>query len=131
MSKPFHVDSAALPVSHTTMGEVFQVTGVDLAGPLYLKSVDKVYIVLFTYAVFWCVHLDIVTSVNTKSFLNALERFVNGLGRPTTICSDNGTKLVGAINLFNKLDWRKIEEKAGVQKIKWTFIPPSAAWWRV
>jgi hypothetical protein len=88
------VNPAPLPIGCTTLGNAFQVTGVDLAGPLYLKTGEKVYIVLFTCAVYRCVHLDIVASISIESFLNVLERFFNTRGRPVTIYSDNGTNFV-------------------------------------
>jgi hypothetical protein len=127
--KGFIVNPAPLPTNRTTMGNVFQVTGVDLAGPLFLKNKDKVYITLFTCAVYRCIHLDLVMSLNTEAFMNALERFVSVRGRPSTIYSHNGTNFVGAVNLFKKLDWHKIEDHCGVRQIQWIFNPPSAAWW--
>lgn len=39
---------------------VFKVTGVDLAGPMYLKSGTKAWIVLFTFAVYHAIHLELV-----------------------------------------------------------------------
>ena len=102
---------------------------VDLAGPLYMRNGEKALIVLFTCAVYRCVHLDFVTSLNTEAFLNCLERFINVRGRPAIVYSDNGTNFVGTVNLFNKLDWKTIEKTVGIRRIKWIFNPPSAAWW--
>jgi len=127
--RSFQVDPATLPLNRTEASYAFQTTGVDLAGPLFLKSGEKAWIILFTCAVYRCVHLDFVTSQSTEAFLNALERFVNVRGRPATIYSDNGTNFVGLVNLFKKLSWKTIEEAAHVKHIKWIFNPPSAAWW--
>ena len=85
--KSLRVDPATLPENRTEAS----FAGVDLAGPLFLKSGEKAWIILFTCAVYRCVHLDFVTSRSTEAFLHALERFVNVRGRPTTIYSDNGT----------------------------------------
>jgi len=128
-AKSFQVDPATLPAARIETSGAFQTTGVDLAGPLYLKNGEKAWLVLFTCAVYRCVHLDFVTLLSTETFLNALERFINTRSRPTTIYSDNGTKFVGLINLFNKVNWHTVEETAGVKRIKWIFNPPSAAWW--
>ena len=128
-SKSFRVDPATLPAARTVSSCAFQTTGVDLAGPLYLKNGGKAWLVLFTCAVYRCVHLDFVTSLSTETFLNALERFIHIRGRPTTIYSDNGTNFVGLVNLFNKVNWKTVEEAASVKQIKWIFNPPSAAWW--
>lgn len=75
--KSLQVDPATLPENQTEASFAFQTTGVDLAGPLFLKSGEKAWIILFTCAVYRCVHLDFVTSQSTKAFLHALERFVN------------------------------------------------------
>lgn len=129
-SQSFRTEPAALPPSRTeTSNKVFQCTGVDLAGPLVLKGGEKAWIVLFTCAVYRCIHLDFVTSLSTDAFLNAFERFINIRGRPSVMYSDNGTNFVGAVNLFDKLNWKTIEQSANVKRIKWVFNPPSAAWW--
>ncbi|KAG8184114.1 hypothetical protein JTE90_008900 [Oedothorax gibbosus] len=44
-------------------------TGIDLAGPLFLRSGEKVWIVLYTCAVFRAVHLELVTALSTESFM--------------------------------------------------------------
>jgi hypothetical protein len=75
------------------------------------------------------VHLDFVTSSSTVAFINALERFINLRGRPSTIYSDNGTNFVGAVNVFDRLDWKKIEETALVKRKKLIFNPPTTSWW--
>jgi len=128
-SKGLSADPAALPLSRTEAVSAFATTGVDLAGPLYMKNGDKVWVILFTCAVYRCVHLDFVTSLSTEIFLNALERFINVRGRPHQIYSDNGSNFVGAVSLFSKLNWNKIEALASTHQIKWIFNPPSAAWW--
>ena len=128
-NKPYASEPASLPLCRTETVNAFQTSGVDLAGPLYLKSGDKAWLVLFTCAVYRCVHLDFVMSLSTEAFINCLERFINLRGRVSTMYSDNGTNFVGAANLFNKLDWQVIEKTANTKQIKWIFNPPSAAWW--
>ena len=127
--RSFTVDPATLPTNRTDAVCAFQTTGVDLAGPLYLKSGEKAWLVLFTCAVYRCVHLDFVTSQSTEAFLSALERFISIRGRPGVIYSDNGTNFVGTVNLFRKLNWTVVQETAHVKQIQWIFNPPSAAWW--
>lgn len=120
---------APLPEKRIETVAAFQTTGVDLAGPLMLKGGKKVWIVLFTCAVYRGVHLDVVDSLNSEAFLMSLERFVNTIGRPHTIYSDNGTNFVGTNNLFKKLDWEKIRRDSGARRINWVFIVPSSPWW--
>jgi len=67
--------------------------------------------------------------LSTETFLNALERFINIRGQPSTMYSDNRTNFVGLVNLFCKVNWKTVEDLASVKVIKWIFNPPSAAWW--
>ena len=127
--KSYQTEPAPLPLCRTQLSRVFETSGVDLAGPLYMKSGEKAWLVLFTCAVFRCIHLDFVMSLSTEAFINALERFISVRGRPSVIYSDNGSNFIGVANLFQKLNWSKIEESANTKRIKWIFNPPSAAWW--
>jgi len=128
-AKPLQVNPIALLKKRVTPGEVFTTTGVDLAGPLFLRDKKKVWIVLYTCAVYRCVVLDLVESLSSEAFINSLERFINTHGRPNTIYSDNGTNFVGAENMFKKLNWKNIENKSLVKQIQWIFNPTTAAWW--
>ncbi|UYV80233.1 hypothetical protein LAZ67_18002105 [Cordylochernes scorpioides] len=109
----------------------FEILGVDLAGPLYLNNKTKAWIVLFTCAVFRDIHLELVTSLSTEAFIQALRKFIARRGRPTVIYSDNGTNFVGANNALKALNWKKIVLDQNLHKISWKFIPPTAAWWGV
>jgi len=91
--------------------------GVDLAGPLFLKDGSKVWIVLFTCAVYRAVHLELVKSLSTEAFLYSLRRFISRRGRPNTIYSDNGTNFHGSDNLFKKLNWEEMENFSGIKRI--------------
>ncbi|KFM66923.1 hypothetical protein X975_05448, partial [Stegodyphus mimosarum] len=86
----------------------FEVTGIDLCGPLILKNKNKAWVVLFTFAVYRCVHLELVTSVSTECFIQAFRRFIARRGRPSIVYSDNGTNFVGTSALLKKVDWVKV-----------------------
>ncbi|GFV62815.1 integrase catalytic domain-containing protein [Trichonephila clavipes] len=75
------------------------------------------------------VHLELITSLSTDSFILAFRRFIARRGRPTTIYSDNGKNFVGTFNALNSIDWDKIQDFALKIKIQWKFSPPSAPWW--
>jgi hypothetical protein len=128
-AKSVEVPPAPLPERRVKDSEPFETTGVDLAGPLYLRDGSKVWIVVFTCAVYRCIYLDLVTSCSTEAFLGALERFIAFYGRPNTIFSDNGCNFVGSDSLFAQLEWSSIEKESGVRRIRWIFNPPTAAWW--
>ncbi|XP_021947712.1 uncharacterized protein LOC110845573 [Folsomia candida] len=123
------LQQAALPEDRVKNAGVFQTTGIDLAGPLFLKDGSKVWFVIFTCAVYRAIHLELVSTISTDAFLLALFRFISRRGRPSTIYSDNGTNFVGADNLFKKMDWKRIESATRIAKITWKFNPPAAAWW--
>jgi hypothetical protein len=120
---------ATLPVDRVKDCKAFQVVGVDLAGPLFLKNRSKAWVVLYTCAVYRCVHLELVSSLSTEAFLWSFQRFITRRGRPDTVFSDNGTNFVGAANLFKTVDWKRVEAEAKVRRIEWKFNPPSAPWW--
>ncbi|CAG7815247.1 unnamed protein product, partial [Allacma fusca] len=120
---------APLPLDRVRDAEIFEVTGVDLAGPLYLKGGKKSWVVLFTCAVFRAVHLELVSTLSTEGFIQSLRRFVGRRGRPAVIYSDNGTNFVGTENLFRRVNWDTIEQYSSVRRIQWKFNPPTAAWW--
>ncbi|UYV68299.1 hypothetical protein LAZ67_5003760 [Cordylochernes scorpioides] len=123
------ISCAPLPNDRTEPLGFFKVVGIDLAGPLYLKDGSKVWMVLFTCAVYRAIHLEMVSNLETDSFILALSRFIGRRGRPSTIYSDNGTNLVGTRNLFARLKWDKIVKETQEQRISWKLNPPTAAWW--
>ena len=107
------------PFSHP-----FTVTRVDLFGPFNLKfgrnKSIKAWGALFTCATVRSIHLEIVESPSSKSFLQALRRFVSHHGWPTTIISDNGKSFVGAKKELKKLfveSRKKIDDFAVLHKL--------------
>ena len=52
----------------------------DLTGLLYLKEGGKIWILLFTHAVYCAVHLELITSLPTNVFMLGRRRFVARLG---------------------------------------------------
>lgn len=103
------VDPPPLPTDRTKEAATFQVTGVDLAGPVFLRNSKKAWICLFTCAIYRAVHLDLVYSLSISAFMLALRRFIARRGRPEIIYSDNGTNFVGLDNAFSRLDWDAIK----------------------
>ena len=75
---------------------VFEVIGIDLAGPLHLKYGSKAWICLFTCAIYRAVHLELLSSLSTVCFLESFRRFIARKGRPSIMFTDNGTNFVGA-----------------------------------
>ncbi|GBN74490.1 hypothetical protein AVEN_110563-1 [Araneus ventricosus] len=112
-SKRLEVDSGPLPENRVRDAAVFQITGVDAAGLLFLKGNHKAWVLLFTCTVYRAVHLELITSLSTEAFLMDFRRFVAKRRRCSTIYCDNRTNFVGTVNA---IDW----------KFNW----PTAASWR-
>lgn len=122
-----------LPEDRVRNARVFETTGVDLAGPLYIKidnnTTKKVWICIYTCAVYRAVRFELLSKISTDSFLQALKRFCSRNGRPKVIYSDNGSNFVGFDNSCSHLDWKLISEYSSAKRITWHFNPPSAPWW--
>ncbi|GFT37322.1 integrase catalytic domain-containing protein [Trichonephila clavipes] len=127
--KSMSSEPTPLPPDRVTDCAPFEIVGIDFAGPLFLKDGRKVWITLFTCAVYRAIHLELVNSLTSDAFLLALRCFIARRGRPRTIYCDNRTNFRGAFNDLSKLNWSKIVEETRTPKILWKFIPPTAAWW--
>lgn len=127
-ARPAGAASGPLPVERLERVAAFQIAGCDLAGPVALKE-GKAWIVLFTCAVYRCVHLEVVTSLSTEAFCRALRRFFARRGRSSVMYSDCGTNFVGLSNTLKELDWKTIEEDTSVMRLEWRHIPPASPWW--
>ena len=72
-----------LPIAHLNPGDVFKNTGVDYAGPVYIKSgpirkpiYTKCYVAVFVSMSVKEVHLEPVTELTTSAFIATLRRFI-------------------------------------------------------
>ena len=106
---PAKQQTGQLPLQRITPSRPFSVTGVDFAGPVYMKAIHKrasptkAYISVFVCFVTKAVHLELVSDLSTPAFLNALRRFIARRGCPTHIHSDNGKNFEGARNALHEL----------------------------
>ncbi|XP_056307490.1 uncharacterized protein LOC130219206 [Danio aesculapii] len=134
-AKPQDQQMADLPDSRVTPSEPpFSRVGIDYFGPFLIKrarSEIKRYGCLFTCLTTRAIHLEIAHSLDTDSFINALQRFIARRGPPTEIRSDNGTNFVGGLReLRNAIrDWNqlKISDYLLQNSVKWIFNPPAAS----
>ncbi|XP_035218013.1 uncharacterized protein LOC118191326 [Stegodyphus dumicola] len=132
----FDASSSKTPITPLTEYRVretavFEIIGVDLTGPLILSGNQKCWIVIFTCAVFHGVHLELIFSLLTESFLQALRCSTARREKPHTIYSDNGTNFKGSDRFFRSQNWDKILEYASIHRITWKFLPPSGWWYRL
>ena len=109
-----------LPPFRVEEAPPFSFTGVDFAGPVYVRSDSdntprKVWICLYTCCVVRAVHLDIVPDLSTPAFIRSFRRFVARRGVPRQILSDNGKTFKAAAR--------------SLKEVKWKFNIPKAPWW--
>ena len=117
-----------------TTGQPFETTGVDFAGPLYVKPDNKkVYIALFTCAVTRAVHLELVTDLSADAFLLAFRRFISRRGICNVIYSENARTFKRAEQdlkcLWNLMKGKEMQELFTEKRISWIYIVERAAWW--
>lgn len=122
---------ANLPVDRITPSKPpFAHTGVDCFGPFEVKrgrTTVKRYGVLFTCLTIRAIHLEVASSLDTGSFINALRRFISRRGQPEEIRSDNGGNFVkGEKELREAVkEWNQsqIHNYLLQRNIKWIFNP--------
>ena len=90
----------------------FTVTALDVAGPWLTshgegKSKTKRWLLIFRCAMYGAVHLEMLWSLDTGSFLMALSRFVGYTSKPKRIICDRGTNFIRG-NKEIDLAWEKI-----------------------
>ena len=102
----------------------FVVVGVDLCGPLYVKDIfetvlmHKAWVVLYTCAASRGIVLDLVNSLDSKTFVSSLRKFISRRGCPDHIISDNGTNFIS----------QQTQAFAQTSNIRWHFNIPLAPW---
>ena len=131
--KAYHApDPAPLPKIRTQQTEPFSVTGFDYAGPLYVRDNNveiKTYICLFTCAVTRAIHLEVVTDLTERSFLQAFRRFASRKSLPRLVVSDNAsTFIAGAEELKHLFQSLSLKEEFTRRGVEWQFIPKRAPW---
>ena len=124
-----------LPAARLQIGQPpFFHTGVDLFGPFQVKqgrSVVKRYGCIFTCMTVRCMHLEVVHTLTTDSFISALRRFISRRGSVAHIHSDNGTNFVGADRILKESirEWnqRQIGGFLLQREVEWHFNTPLAS----
>jgi hypothetical protein len=136
IAKPAATIEGALPPERMQEAYPFSTTGIDFAGPIWVKNgrkKEKGYICLFTCAATRAVHLELTSTLGTKQFLLALRRFVARRGNCKTIYSDNAQAFRQSDRLlkasFQNIKSAEVQDFAAHEGISWRFIPPRAAWW--
>lgn len=91
----------------------------------------KRYGCLFTCLTKRAIHLEVAHTLNTDSFINALQRFIARRGPPKQIRSDNGTNFVGSFKELKAsiTGWNqtKISDHLLQNNVEWIFNTPGAS----
>lgn len=66
-----------LPIARIKDSTVFEIVGVDLAEPSFVKISDKTWIVLYTCAIYRAVNLELVSLLLIDAFLFVFATFNN------------------------------------------------------
>lgn len=124
-----------LPDFRVKTAPAFTFTGLDYAGPLYVKEAKrktekKVWICLYTCCVTRAVHLDIVPDLTPEAFLRSFRRFTARRGLPSSIVSDNGTTFKSASKQITELMRSPgVKQYLAEKRVKWIFNLERAPWW--
>ena len=133
------VNSPDLPAIRVLEDPPFTHTGLDFAGPLYVRyGVDsaisegdtKSYICLFTCASTRAIHLELTLKLDVNSFLLAFQRFVARRGLPATLISDNATTFKSAAKEVKCIvRSQEVNQYLANNRTTWKFIVERAPWW--
>lgn len=137
---PVRQPMGQLPVPRVIPSRPFSVTGIDYAGPIYLRPAHKracppkAYMSIFVCFSTKAVHIELVSDLTTSAFLAAFRRFTSRRGLPTHVYSDNGTNFKGARNELQEL-YRLLQSQEATETIHcrlaekgitWHMTPPKA-----
>ena len=124
---------APLPAFRLSPGPVFNVTSIDLFGPLTIRDTVKrrthmkVWGVIATCACVRAVYLDLTEGYSTDAILQTLRRFITIRGCPSKMISDQGPPLIAAskdvASLTKDWNWTTIAEWASDNNMEWKFVP--------
>ena len=130
---------ADLPVQRLTPALPFTYVGLDVFGPWQVVTrrtrggvaYNKRWAVIFTCLTIRAVHIELIESMDTSSFINALRRFLAVRGPVKQLRSDCGTNFVGARNELTaatkEMDNGNIATYLANEGCEWTFNPPHAS----
>ena len=118
-----------LPAFRVNKAPPFAYTGIDYAGPLYVRTqrisddnICKAWICLFTCCITRAVHLELVLDMSAPTFIRCLKRFTARRGLPCKFISDNSKTFKAAAKTLNEVVKQPqfTTYLAGVG-IEWTF----------
>lgn len=132
-SNPITPKMADLPTTRLCLQQPpFWSTGVDCFGPFKIKfgrRQEKQWGIIFKCLTTRCVHLELLSNMDTDSFLMALRCFITRHGMPFELVSDQGTNIRGGSRELGEAFTAQepaLQEKLSEQSITFRFNPPHA-----
>ncbi|KAK7912513.1 hypothetical protein WMY93_012724 [Mugilogobius chulae] len=107
-------------------------TGVDCFGPYSVKigrRSEKRWGIIFKCMTTRAVHIELLSSMDTDSFLLSMRRFIARRGKPFELISDQGTNFRGGERELREAFATltpDLQAQLASQQIHWKFNPPNA-----
>ena len=128
-------ENTDLPADRITLDKPpFSFVGLDCLGKFFVKegrSRLKRYVEVFSCFVTRAVHIEIIHSMDTSSFIHALRCFVARCDQVEEFRSDNGANLVGDArelkDCIKNWNQEQIHSYLMQKNIKWKFNVPLAS----
>ncbi|XP_006811475.1 uncharacterized protein LOC102805097, partial [Saccoglossus kowalevskii] len=130
---------ADLPADRAENTPPFTNVGMDVFGPWSVvnrrtrggsseaKRWAMIFVCLYTIAI----HIEIINSMDTSAFINALRRFIAIRGPVKKLRCDQGTNFIGAKNelkaALEELDQHQVQRFLTERQCEWVFNPPHAS----
>ncbi|XP_076862530.1 uncharacterized protein LOC143514793 [Brachyhypopomus gauderio] len=129
---------ADLPAARLSTDPPFTHVGLDVFGPWIICSrrtrgglaQSKRWAVIFTCMSVRAIHIEVVESLESSSFINAFRRFLSVRGPVKHIYSDRGTNFIGAckeMGIPSNIDSTSVKTYLSSKGCVWTFNPPHAS----
>ncbi|KAK7913154.1 hypothetical protein WMY93_013365 [Mugilogobius chulae] len=128
-----------LPLDRMQVAPPFSYVGVDVFGPWDViarrtrggQANSKRWAVMFSCLSTRAVHIELIETMNTDSFINALRRHFAIRGPAKQLRSDCGTNFIGASHELkmdeSDLSIKNVESFLNKQNCSWIFNPPHAS----
>lgn len=129
---------ADLPIDRLSTEPPFTHVGLDVFGPWSVSTrrtrggyaENKRWAVLFTCLSIRAIHIEVIESLDSSSFINALRRFLAIRGPVKQIRSDRGTNFIGAckdLQIPSNVDEKAVRQFLSDHGCMWTFNPPHSS----
>jgi hypothetical protein len=128
-----------LPADSVSEDPPFHHTGLDFAGPLFVRrskeseeenEMVKAYVCLFTCQSTRAIHLELLLRLDVLSFLQAFRRFASRRELPSTLLSDNAKNFRSSSKDVAKIVRSdEVKRYLATNRIAWNFIVERAPWW--